>query len=160
MTNPVFVVPSVGKSPDYSRNRPVNLSHCTCLTKDYHFPAGQVTYMILFEGCIDDQGKVLSWGYPTQQEQDADYDRILKAFKVLATDDCGSVCFSHDDMRAAADWQLEQVMTWLQENLLLCDDKLEYCYLEKYPLSGAVINKDKVLEDLKKAMRPTQQEDK
>jgi hypothetical protein len=65
-------------------------------------------------------------------------------------------CFEEQkyEMRAAADWQLEQVMTWLQENLLLCDDKLEYCYLEKYPLSGAVINKDKVLEDLKKAMRP------
>lgn len=84
MTNPVFVVPSVGKSPDGSRNRPINISHCICLTKDYHFSgglsAGRVIYMILFEGCIDDQGKLLSWGYPTQQEQDADYDRILKAF--------------------------------------------------------------------------------
>ena len=62
------------------------------------------------------------------------------------------------DMRAAADWQLGQVIEWLQENLLLCDDKLEYRYLEKYLFSGSVIDKDKVVEDLKQAMRQQQQQ--
>jgi hypothetical protein len=59
-----------------------------------------------------------------------------------------------DSMRVAADWQLEQVIEWLQENLLLCNDKLEYCYLKKYPLSRMSIDKDKVIEDLKQVMRP------
>ena len=58
--------------------------------------------------------------------------------------------------RSAADWQLEKVIEWLQENLLLCNDKLEYCYLKKYPLSGMSIDKDKVIEDLKQVMRPQQ----
>jgi hypothetical protein len=84
--------------------------------------------------------------------------------EVIATEnqwsgDIGDVVYLYDDMRVAADWQLEQVIEWLQENLLLCNDKLEYCYLKKYPLSGMSIDKDKVIEDLKQVMRPQQQED-
>jgi hypothetical protein len=45
-------------------------------------------------------------------------------------------------MRAAADWQLEQVLIWL-DNELLTDE----------------IDVDDVLEDLKKAMRPQQQQE-
>lgn len=44
-------------------------------------------------------------------------------------------------MQAAADWQLEQVLIWL-DNELLTDE----------------IDVDDVLEDLKKAMRPQQKE--
>ena len=52
----------------------------------------------------------------------------------------------YDNMRAAADWQLEQVMKWLDENLsnYTDDDYLGDCE----PLH-------KLEGDLKKAMRPT-----
>ena len=54
-----------------------------------------------------------------------------------------------DSMRAAADWQLEQVLIWL-ENELACS------YFNHY---GCEIDVDDVLDDLKEAMRPQQQED-
>jgi len=47
-------------------------------------------------------------------------------------------CYREDDMRAAADWQLEQVIDWIEE----------------YLTAGDVIS-----ESLKEAMRPQQQED-
>ncbi len=84
MTSAVFVVPSVEKSPDCSRNWPINISHCTFLTKEYFFSAGLTIYMIWFEGCVNDRGELLSWGYSTRQERDADYDRILKAFPAVS----------------------------------------------------------------------------
>ena len=53
----------------------------------------------------------------------------------------GEIClgFSDDDLRSAADWQLEQVIDWIEE----------------YLTAGDVIS-----ESLKEAMRPQQQEDK
>ena len=60
-------------------------------------------------------------------------------------------CFEEQkhEMRAAADWQLEQVMKWLDKNLTnyTDDDYLGDC-LPFYMLES----------DLKQAMRPTQQE--
>ncbi len=47
------------------------------------------------------------------------------------------------DMRAAADWQLIQVMTWLDKNLS------NYAFKPFYEL----------IPDLKEAMRPQQQEE-
>jgi hypothetical protein len=50
-------------------------------------------------------------------------------------------------MRAAADWQLKQVIEWLKNEL-----PSGYPYLEGY--SDSEIDVDGVLNDLKKAMRP------
>ena len=52
-------------------------------------------------------------------------------------------CYTEHDLRAAADWQLEQVIEWLKSNTA--------CYVA---LEG-------FLDDLKQAIRPTttQQED-
>jgi hypothetical protein len=49
-------------------------------------------------------------------------------------------------MRAAADWQLEQVIKWLK------DHTAEYVYEDYY---GGCFNEDGWLDDLRKAMRPT-----
>ena len=51
--------------------------------------------------------------------------------------DIGEVVFTHDDMRSAADWQLEQVIDWIEE----------------YLTAGDVIS-----ESLKEAMRPEEEE--
>ena len=53
------------------------------------------------------------------------------------------------DMRAAADWQLEQVLKWLKEHAA------EYAYEDYY---GPCFNDNGLLDDLKEAMRPTQEE--
>ncbi|AGH31747.1 hypothetical protein SWZG_00241 [Synechococcus phage S-SKS1] len=54
-----------------------------------------------------------------------------------------------DDMCTAADWQLEQVMKWLDENLSnYTDDDYLGDLSPLYKLEG----------DLKKAMRPTQED--
>jgi hypothetical protein len=69
--------------------------------------------------------------------------------EVIATekqwaDNIGVVLFRHSDMRAAADWQLEQVIEWIKE----CPD----CYdLDFHSESRRMI------ADLKQAMRPQQQ---
>ena len=68
--------------------------------------------------------------------------------KVLASDDCGSVYYSHDDMRAAADWQLARVMAWLESELG------RGCYLNPIGYDGHEVDVDYVIEDLKQAMRP------
>jgi len=58
----------------------------------------------------------------------------------------------HDyiEMRAAADWQLEQVVEWLKTNT---DDYLLEDYYKTYFLTEAF------LDDLNKAMRPTNTQD-
>jgi hypothetical protein len=53
------------------------------------------------------------------------------------------------DMRAAADWQLEQVIKWIKSELG------RDCYLDHY---GHEVDVEYVLEDLEEAMRPQQQE--
>ena len=52
------------------------------------------------------------------------------------------------NMRAAADWQLEQVIEWLKGNLG------SSLYVEPVGYSGSVLDADYVIEDLQKAMRP------
>jgi hypothetical protein len=73
--------------------------------------------------------------------------------KVLASDECGSVAFSYADMCSAADWQLARVMAWL-ESELGCGG-----YLKPEGYSGYEIDVDDVIEDLKEAMRPSQQQE-
>ena len=57
------------------------------------------------------------------------------------------------DMRAAADWQLEHVIEWIRENLMKHDFHEGYAYLYD-DCSNAQIEVDLVVKDLKKAMRP------
>ena len=52
-----------------------------------------------------------------------------------------------NDMRAAADWQLEQVVEWLRDSL------------QDHRYIGIGILVDYVIEDLREEMRPTTQED-
>ena len=63
-----------------------------------------------------------------------------------------------NDMRAAydkgADWQLERVIEWLQANLWLHDDETGSIYIKEDFLSDLVINEELIIEDLKKSMRP------
>ena len=57
--------------------------------------------------------------------------------------------FDYDDLRAAADWQLEQVVDWLR-------DRLHFrLYLEPAEPLNHKIDVDYVIEDLQEAMRPT-----
>ena len=53
----------------------------------------------------------------------------------------------YDNMRSAADWQLEQVIKWLDENI---SNYTDADYL------GSCEHIDDLEEHLKKAMRPTQ----
>ena len=59
-----------------------------------------------------------------------------------------------DLMRAAADWQLEQVVDWLRNNLRFGDYLTPVRY-EEYEIVSRQIDVDEVIEDLQKAMRPT-----
>ena len=52
-----------------------------------------------------------------------------------------------DNMRSAADWQLEQVIDWLRNNL-----NVDYIWADSLP-SG--IDVEIVIVDLKREMRPT-----
>ena len=54
-----------------------------------------------------------------------------------------------DNMRSAADWQLDQVMKWLEERLT------DYSDTEVW---NCIDNLHRLRSDLKKAMRPTTQE--
>ena len=60
--------------------------------------------------------------------------------------------YDEDDMRAAADWQLEQVIEWIEASLME-----DYRYTRPRS-SAAYVDKEAFLEDLKKAMRPQQKE--
>ena len=60
-------------------------------------------------------------------------------------------CFYREnDLRAAADWQLQQVVEWLRSDL---DGSCIWAP------PGHTVNIESVISDLKKAMRPTTQED-
>lgn len=149
MTNPIFVVSSAEKSPDYSRNRPVNLSRCTCLAKDYHFSGGlsadQIIYKILFEGCVDDQGKLLSWGYATRKEQEADYDRILKAFAVSRP-----AKPEPEPEPVSGETVLKDVIKWLDLNATdIVYSRLEYKEVDLYLFMKVM---DEVIAKLRNAM--------
>jgi len=61
-------------------------------------------------------------------------------------------------MRAGADWQLEQVFEWMKVNLMKHDFHEGYAYLYD-DCSNAYIREKELLKDLKKAMRPTTQEE-
>ena len=67
-------------------------------------------------------------------------DKMCDKLSIFALDKCGEVAANYimSDMRSAADWQLEQVIDWIEE----------------YLTAGDVIS-----ESLKEAMRPQQQED-
>jgi len=67
--------------------------------------------------------------------------------------------YDNDDLRAAADWQLEQVIEWIKVNLMNHDFHEGWAYLYD-DCSYAYIREEKLLKDLKKGMRPiTTQED-
>jgi hypothetical protein len=73
-------------------------------------------------------------------------------------DDYCQYHYVEDDLRTAADWQLEQVIEWIKENLYYIqeDGLVRYVYGDGF----ATIASDEVITDLKKAMRPTtKQED-
>ena len=65
--------------------------------------------------------------------------------------------FTHDDMRNAADWQLEQVIEWLNNNLYYIqeDGSIRYHNCVN-PVSGKYVVFDhyQIIDDLRKAMRP------
>ena len=57
-------------------------------------------------------------------------------------------------MRAAADWQLEQVIEWIRENLWIEENDLPRYLNNTTPEEGAVIDEWKIIFNLKEAMRP------
>jgi hypothetical protein len=70
-------------------------------------------------------------------------DDIIEEISVSYLKNCEGV---KSNMRNAADWQLEQVIEWLR-----CVSLYDYLYLWN---DSAEINKDELIADLKKAMRP------
>ena len=68
------------------------------------------------------------------------FERLLDMSQPLEIEDC---------MRTAADWQLEQVMEWLDERLT------DYYDTEVW---NCIDNLHRLRSDLKKAMRPTQED--
>jgi hypothetical protein len=74
-------------------------------------------------------------------------DEIMERIAINAhwSGDTGDVVFRWDDMRAAADWQLEQVIEWIKECPNYDLDFHSEC--------------QRIIADLKRAMRPQQQED-
>jgi len=95
--------------------------------------------------------------HPLTNEICEEISSCIKAIKLLYQMDLPDPYVSSrdiaDDLRSAADWQLEQVVEWLRNNL---DSG---CYLTSvgYPGEGYrdEIDTYEVVDDLKKAMRPT-----
>jgi len=77
-------------------------------------------------------------------------DDTIQYVKKLGCHDLGTWIYTENDLRAAADWQLEQVIDWLKDNMR------KYVYQDYY---GADEQQEvfKALEYLKLAMRPTQE---
>jgi len=73
-------------------------------------------------------------------------DDIIRYDKKLGCQDFGTWIYTENDLRAAADWQLEKVLEWLITNT---EDYLLQDYYKTYFLTRAF------LDDFKKAMRPT-----
>ena len=65
------------------------------------------------------------------------------SFEGIGDVNCG---FTYDDLRAAADWQLEELTKWLKGNTA------------NYVGAGCYFHTESFLDDLKKAMRPQQQQ--
>lgn len=142
MTNPFFVVSSVEKSPTGRQNWPVNVSHCTCLTKDRFLSADPIVYLIWFEGCVNSHNEVFSWGYPTEQERDADYDRILKVF-------AGSTEEPEPEPVSGGE-VLEDVINWLNLNATgIVYSRPEYKVMDLVVFWRVM---DLLLSELRKAM--------
>ena len=84
-------------------------------------------------------------------------DKII-AERLITIDEClrrvedGRAMYYEEDFRVGADWQLEQVIEWLDENLCDYDRRTESCPGLFSPMSRLTV-------DLAKAMRPTTQED-
>jgi len=77
-------------------------------------------------------------------------DDMIRYDKKLGCHDLGAWIYTENDLRAATDWQLEQVTEWLKDNLR------SSLYLEPVGhSSGIAIDVDYVIEDLREAMRPT-----
>ena len=65
-------------------------------------------------------------------------DDIIRYDKKLGCQDFGTWIYTENDLRAAADWQLEQVKEWLRNNLHFMPPSVDY-----------------IVENLQEAMRPT-----
>ena len=65
---------------------------------------------------------------------------------------------AHDHMRAGADWQLKQMIEWLRGNLSSLEEDGSSRYIriahQHYTQFRYLIDQEKVIDDLKKAMRP------
>jgi hypothetical protein len=61
--------------------------------------------------------------------------------------------YDENDMRAAADWQLEQVFEWIKSELG------HNCYLNPLGYYDHEVDVEYVLEELEEAMRPEQQQE-
>ena len=70
-------------------------------------------------------------------------DDIIRYDKKLGCHDLGAWVYTENDLRAAADWQLEQAIEWMRDNL------------QEHRYSGINILVDYVIEDFREAMRPT-----
>jgi len=77
-------------------------------------------------------------------------DDIIRYDKKLGCQDFGTWIYTENDLRAATDWQLKQVLEWLKTNT---EDYVLEDYYSTYFLIEAF------LDDFKKAMRPTTQEE-
>ena len=83
-------------------------------------------------------------------------DEIIDELAQFNSDLTGEQVVNRDhDMRAAADWQLEQVIHWLRENLNWTEEDGINRYTQSF---NFLINKEKLIADLEKAMRPTQED--
>jgi len=70
-------------------------------------------------------------------------DDMIRYDKKLGCHDLGAWIYTENDLRLAADWQLEQVIEWLRDNL------------QDHRYSGIGIDVDYVIEALSQEMRPT-----
>jgi hypothetical protein len=67
--------------------------------------------------------------------------------------------FSEDDMRAAADWQLQKVIEWLRSNLV-SGGYIDISYIDIDNFHDYSIDIDDIVHDLKNDLRPQHQQKK
>jgi len=85
-------------------------------------------------------------------------DNTIRYVEKLGCHDFGTWIYTENDLRTAADWQLEQVIEWMKTNLMKHTFHDGYAYLYD-DCSNAYIKEEELLKDIKKAMRPTTQEE-
>ena len=85
-------------------------------------------------------------------------DDIIRYDKKLGCHDLGAWVYTENDLRAAADWQLEQVVQWIEDNLLNPRENRRQLYVYDNDRKTYMEFDYELIDRLTQAMRHTQED--